>query len=51
MGPFITLTRRELAGHFLSFRGYVILQGNISNTFERSRPFLPHTYRLQISAL
>ena len=27
MGPFITLTRRELAGHFLSFRGYVILAG------------------------
>ena len=27
MGTFITLTRRELAGHFLSFRGYVILAG------------------------
>ena len=27
MGVFITLTRRELAGHFLSFRGYVILAG------------------------
>jgi glycosyltransferase involved in cell wall biosynthesis len=27
MGTLITLTRRELAGHFLSFRGYVILAG------------------------
>ena len=27
MTPFLTLTRRELAGYFLNLRGYVILAG------------------------